>query len=73
MTFPNSIMVRFPLGLCLDAEMQVRVSRRWPDGSGWYDYERQCWVHELHHEDGRVERFLSKTLSIGMELFEDNP
>jgi hypothetical protein len=50
-------------------EMRMTVSSG-PFACGWYDPARQVWVHELHHVDGRIERFTSPTFP--GELTEDN-
>lgn len=38
---------------------------------GWIEYtaDTRWWVHEIHHRDGRVERFITHN---GV-LYEDNP
>jgi hypothetical protein len=54
----------------LPGAMKLTVTTSDPESiSGYYDAGRGCWVKEIRHPDGRLERFL---LQWG-ELFEDHP
>jgi hypothetical protein len=46
------------------------VTRGGPTCAGWLEADG-TWVHEIQHEDGRVERFRSQTFP--GELVEDHP